>query len=56
MGHHKRGKPRSRRAGCKLCKWHKCNEFKDSLKALRARDFREKERLDASEKEARYPA
>lgn len=26
---HKRGKPKSARAGCLMCKPHKANEFKD---------------------------
>ena len=28
---HKRGKPKSARAGCLMCKPHKANEFKDSF-------------------------
>jgi len=29
MAHHKRGRPKNRRAGCLLCKPHKANGAKD---------------------------
>ena len=47
MAHFKRKRPKSRRAGCLLCKPHKANEMKDSIHALRPRDRRDKDRLDA---------
>jgi hypothetical protein len=31
--HHKRGRPKDRRAGCLLCKPHKANRAKGTLKA-----------------------
>lgn len=31
--HHKRGKKKSARAGCSMCKPHKDNEFKDTYEA-----------------------
>lgn len=46
MAHHKRKRPKNRRAGCLHCKPHKMNGAKDVLKP---RDRREKERLDAYE-------
>jgi hypothetical protein len=52
MAHFKRKRPKSRRAGCLLCKPHKANGMKDSVHALKPRDRREKERLDDQEADA----
>lgn len=43
---HKRGRPKSRRAGCLLCKWHKEQKLKDTLKAqtMQERKAREREK------------
>lgn len=49
MAHFKRKRPKSRRAGCLLCKPHKANCMKDSVHALRPRDRRQKDRLDYQE-------
>ena len=48
MAHHKRKRPKNRRAGCLYCKPYKANGAKDVLKA---RDQREKERLDCEMKD-----
>lgn len=53
MAHHKRRRPKSQRAGCLLCKPYKANWMKDSRHALKPRDRRERERLDAQEADAR---
>jgi len=44
--HHKRKRPKSRRAGCALCKPHKQNSTKDTLGAqtMQERKARVKER------------
>jgi hypothetical protein len=55
MAHFKRKRPKSRRAGCLLCKPHKANGLKGSVRALKPRDRREKERLDAEESEGLAP-
>jgi len=51
MAHHKRRRPKSRRAGCLCCKPHKANGVKGTAGALKPRDFREKERLDSMVKD-----
>ncbi len=51
MGHHKRRRPKKRRAGCILCKPWKANELKNTLGALCPQDRRTKERLDSSVKD-----
>jgi hypothetical protein len=33
MAHHKRKRPKNRRAGCLLCKWHKANGTKGTKSA-----------------------
>ncbi len=48
MGHHKRRRPKKRRAGCILCKPWKANELKNTLGALCPQDRRTFERLDSS--------
>lgn len=53
MAHHKRKRPKSRRAGCLSCKPWKAQWLKDSLTAFKARDRREKDRMDAQEDDAR---
>lgn len=53
MAHHKRRRPKSRRAGCLLCKPYKANWMKDSRHALKPRDRRELDRLDAQEADVR---
>ncbi len=52
MAHFKRKRPKSRRAGCLLCKPHKANWLKDSLHALKPRDRRELERIESEEADA----
>lgn len=49
MAHHKRGRPKSGRAGCLFCKPHKHQAAKDSWTSMAPRDRRTKERMDASE-------
>lgn len=54
MGHHKRGKPKSSRSGCLMCKPHKDQAFKDTYEAQtmqekRARDW-EEDQLDYVER------
>lgn len=53
MAHHKRGKPKSARAGCLACKPHKAQWLKDSLTALKPQDRRTKDRMDSQEADAR---
>lgn len=55
MAHHKRKRPKNRRAGCLYCKPHKANGAKGSVHALKPRDQRERERLDSevSERDGR---
>ena len=45
MGHHKRKRPKNRRAGCLMCKFHKSNSYKGSLEAqtIQERKAREAE-------------
>ena len=56
--HHKRGRPKNRRAGCQLCKPHKSNAFKGAqtartaFAALVAHEDRLLARLDPSERAA----
>lgn len=38
--HHKRKRPKNRRAGCLLCKPHKANHVKGSVQALRIQERR----------------
>jgi len=53
MAHFKRKRPKSRRSGCLMCKSWKGNAWKDSLQSLTPRDRREKDRMDAQERELR---
>ena len=53
MAHHKRKRPKSRRAGCLMCKTWKAQWMKDSLQALTPQDRRTKDRMDSQEADAR---
>lgn len=49
--HHKRRRPKSKRAGCLMCKWHKDNAFKgtrvaQTVQELRARDREREQRAE----------
>ena len=48
MAHHKRGRPKDRRAGCLLCKPHKSNGQKDreESQTMQERKAREGARLE----------
>ena len=48
MGHHKRGRPKSSRAGCAMCKPHKQNAIKDSAGA------RTRQEIEADDREASF--
>ena len=52
MAHHKRGKPKSSRAGCLMCKAHKANCRKDTLEHQTAQE----KRARLSEREQRREA
>ena len=41
---HKRKRPKSRRAGCLLCKWHKDEKFKDTYSAQTMQEKKARER------------
>jgi len=49
MANHKRRRPKSTRAGCHMCKWHKDQQLKDTLSA---QTWQERRAL-VSEKEQR---
>lgn len=53
--HHKRKRPKSRRAGCLLCKPHKANESKDKAESQTRQERRsrvaEKEQRDEAKRE-----
>lgn len=51
MGHHKRGRPKSRRAGCLLCKPHKAQWLKDSWRSWTRQEFRANESEEAQREE-----
>jgi hypothetical protein len=44
--HHKRKRPKARRAGCLLCKPHKLNAYKTAQRQAERRDWRRLQGLD----------
>jgi hypothetical protein len=50
--HHKRRRPKDRRAGCLLCKPHKFNRAKDQLESQTLQERRARESEDAQRLEA----
>jgi hypothetical protein len=55
MGHFKRGRPKSRRAGCLLCKPHKAQWLKDSWRSWTRQEFRAIESEHAQRSELLEP-
>lgn len=56
MAHHKRRRPKSRRAGCLLCKPHKANGLKGCAHMMAPRDRRTRDQMDAQVRELRDAA